>query len=81
MDLALLVLLFLTSLTGLVLLAARATPVMGVLLAVHFGVVLALFLALPYSKFVHAGYRFAALIKYARERRAAPENAGLTNDY
>jgi len=33
--------------------------------------VLGLFLSLPYGKFVHALYRFAALVKYAAERRRA----------
>jgi citrate/tricarballylate utilization protein len=61
-------LLMLTSLTGLLLLALRATPAMGVLLAVHLGVVLGLFLTLPYGKLVHAVYRFAALIRYRLER-------------
>ena len=69
MDVAFLVMLFLTSLTGLLLLVLRDTAAMGVLLAVHLGVVLALFLAMPYGKFVHGLYRGAALVKYARERR------------
>lgn len=72
-DVALIVLLALTALTGLVLLALRATGAMGVLLAVHLGVVLALFLVLPYSKFVHGVYRSAALLRNALERRAAAE--------
>jgi citrate/tricarballylate utilization protein len=42
---------------------------MGVLLAVHLGVVLALFLTLPYGKFVHALYRFAALVRFHIERK------------
>ncbi len=67
MDVAFLVMLFLTSLTGLLLLALRDTAAMGVLLAIHLGVVLALFLSMPYGKFVHGFYRFAALLKYARE--------------
>ena len=66
---AFLVLLLLTGLTGLLLLVLRATPAMGVLLAVHLGVVLALFLTLPYGKFVHGIYRLAALVRYAREAR------------
>ena len=63
-------LLMLTSLTGLLLLALRATPAMGILLAIHLGVVLGLFLTLPYGKLVHAVYRFAALIRYRVERAA-----------
>jgi len=79
-DYALLILLFLTAATGLLLLGLRGTGGMGVLLAVHLGVVLALFLVLPYSKMVHAVYRSAALLRNAleveRERRAkAPEKA------
>ena len=68
MDVGFLVLLFSTSLTGLLLLALRETPAMGVLLAVHLGIVLALFLVLPYGKFVHAVYRFAALVRFAIEK-------------
>jgi citrate/tricarballylate utilization protein len=67
-DFALLVLLFLSSATGLLLLALRETSAMGVLLAVHLGVILALFLLLPYSKFVHGIYRSLALLRYAKER-------------
>ena len=63
----LIVLLFLSSLTGLALLVFRETPAMAYLLIVHLGVVLALFLTLPYGKFVHGLYRTAALVKHARE--------------
>jgi citrate/tricarballylate utilization protein len=66
-DVSFLALLFATSLTGLSLLALRDSPAMGILLRVHLGVVLALFLSLPYGKFVHGGYRLAALIRYAFE--------------
>jgi citrate/tricarballylate utilization protein len=62
-----LVLLLLTSVTGLALLILRATPIMGTLLVVHLAVVLLLFLTLPYGKFVHGIYRSAALVKAAIE--------------
>lgn len=74
MDVAFLVMLFATSLTGMALLLLRATPAMGILLAVHLGVVFALFITMPYGKFVHGIYRFAALIRYAGERRVLGEN-------
>ena len=69
LDEAFIVLLWLTSLTGLVLLVLRAQGAMGVLLVIHLGAVLALFLTLPYGKFVHGIYRTAALLKYATESR------------
>jgi citrate/tricarballylate utilization protein len=69
MDAAFLALLFLASTSGLLLLALRETAAMGVLLIVHLGIVLALFISLPYGKFVHAVYRSAALVKYALERQ------------
>jgi citrate/tricarballylate utilization protein len=53
----------------LALLALRDTAAMGSLLALHLGFVFALFLTLPYGKFVHGLYRLAALVRYARDRR------------
>jgi citrate/tricarballylate utilization protein len=67
-DTAFLVLLLLTSATGLLLLVLRETAAMGLLLVIHLGVVMALFLTFPYGKFVHSIYRFAAIAKYALER-------------
>jgi citrate/tricarballylate utilization protein len=69
MDAGFLWLLLLTSVTGLLLMLLRETRVMGVLLATHLGFVLALFLTMPYGKFVHGLYRFAALVRFHIERR------------
>jgi len=69
MDSGFLVLLVLTAATGLALLFWRESRAMGVLLVAHLGFVLALFLLLPYGKFVHALYRFAALVRYHIERK------------
>jgi citrate/tricarballylate utilization protein len=41
---------------------------MATLLAVHLGIVLALFVMLPYCKFVHALYRSGALLRFALRR-------------
>lgn len=79
MDRGFIALLFWTSLTGLALLAWRDTPAMGLLLAVHLGAVMALFLTLPYGKFAHGVYRSAALLKYAIEKRQ-PNKLQLGSD-
>jgi citrate/tricarballylate utilization protein len=76
MDAGFLILLFLISITGLLLLAFRETRAMGVLLALHLGTVMALFLTLPYGKFVHALYRFAALVRFHVEHKRPPPQIG-----
>jgi len=58
----------LTAASGLLLLALRGTSAMGLLLALHLGLVFALFITLPYGKFVHGFFRLASLVKYAGER-------------
>ena len=64
-DRSFILLLFVAALTGTIVLVARGSaPV----LALHLGSVLALFVTLPYSKFVHGFYRLAALWIYERER-------------
>jgi citrate/tricarballylate utilization protein len=67
LDESFIALLLLTSLTGLLLLVLRNQSVMAALLVVHLGAVLALFVTLPYGKFVHGIYRTAALVKFGRE--------------
>jgi citrate/tricarballylate utilization protein len=79
MDRGFIALLFFGSLTGLALLAGRDSGAMALLLAVHLGVVMALFLTLPYGKFAHGFYRSAALLKYAIEKRQ-PNRLGLGSD-
>lgn len=74
-DLGFLALLGLTSLSGLALMALRQGPAMGILLVVHLGLVLGLFVTMPYGKFVHAGYRYAALVRHALEQQR-PRPAG-----
>ena len=70
-DRSFLALLFSTTVTGLALLGLRASAAMGVLLIVHLATVLALFVTLPYGKFVHGFYRAAALVAFERERDPA----------
>jgi citrate/tricarballylate utilization protein len=69
MDRGFIALLFFASLTGLALWAARGTAALSALLAAHLGVVMALFLTLPYGKFAHGIFRGAALFKWAMEKR------------
>jgi citrate/tricarballylate utilization protein len=71
-DVGFLILLFLTSITGLLLLAMRETHAMGLLLRVHLGVVFGLCLTLPYGKYVHSIYRLAALIRSSLEASPRP---------
>lgn len=77
-DKGFIALLFLVSLTGLVLLAWRESAAMPLLLAVHLGVVMALFLTLPYGKMAHGVYRSAALLKFAIERKK-PNNLAVAD--
>jgi citrate/tricarballylate utilization protein len=67
LDASFLTLLLLTSVTGLALLVLRHEPIMGTLLVVHLGSVLALLVTLPYGKFVHGLYRLLALVRYHTE--------------
>jgi citrate/tricarballylate utilization protein len=79
MDRAFIALLLLTSISGLALLAWRDSQAMASLLAIHLGVVMALFATLPYGKFAHGNFRCAALLKWSIERRQ-PNNLQLGDD-
>jgi citrate/tricarballylate utilization protein len=68
MDIAFLLVLFLTSLTGLLLLVLRETYLMGTLLVLHLGIVAGFFIMMPYGKFIHSIYRYAALVRNALEQ-------------
>lgn len=77
MDRGFIALLFFISLTGLALLAFRESAAMPLLLAIHLGFVMGLFLTLAYGKFAHGIFRCAALLKHAIEkRRPNPIQAG-----
>jgi len=69
MDRGFITLLLLASATGFALLVLRQTPSMPLALSIHLGVVMALFVTLPWSKFAHGFYRCAALLKHAVEKR------------
>jgi len=79
MDHAFISLLLLTSVSGIALLAFRETTAMAILLALHLGIVMALFLTMPYGKFAHGIYRSAALLKWSIEKRM-PNKLGLGSD-
>jgi citrate/tricarballylate utilization protein len=69
MEIAFLGLMLSLAVTGLAVLVLRSTAMMPLLLSIHLGVVFAFFVTIPYSKFVHGFYRYAALVKDRMERR------------
>lgn len=69
MDVAFILMLLLTGVTGLALLFLRATPLMGTMLALHLGFVFGFFITMPYGKFMHGIFRGLALVRYAAEKR------------
>jgi citrate/tricarballylate utilization protein len=79
MDYGFIALLFFTSLTGLALWLARDSAALPALLAAHLGVVMALFVTLPYGKFAHGVFRIAALLRSAVEKRQ-PKTLGLSSE-
>jgi citrate/tricarballylate utilization protein len=79
MDYGFISLLFAVSLTGLALMLWRDSGAMALLLCIHLGCVMALFLTLPYGKMAHGFYRCAALLKFAIEKRQ-PSNLKRSAD-
>jgi citrate/tricarballylate utilization protein len=79
MDLGFIALLFFTSLSGLTLWLGRGSLALPALLAVHLGVVMALFATLPYGKFAHGIFRTAALLRFAIEKRQ-PNSVGVGSE-
>jgi citrate/tricarballylate utilization protein len=79
MDYGFIALLFAVSFTGLVLMLARHTPALALLLCIHLGCVMALFLTIPYGKMAHGFYRCAALLKFSIEKRQ-PSTLKLSAD-
>lgn len=69
MDLGFIALLFTVSLSGLLLWWCGGTRAMPIMLCLHLGSVMALFLTLPYGKFAHGVFRSAALVRDAVEKR------------
>ncbi|MEI4263774.1 tricarballylate utilization 4Fe-4S protein TcuB [Roseovarius sp. D0-M9] len=67
-EMAFVMLLALTGVTGLLLYAATGTSFVPGLLAIHLGAVLVFFISTPYSKMAHGFYRMAALVRDAQIR-------------
>lgn len=76
MDVGFVSLLFLVAFTGLVLLILRDSEAMRASLIVHLATVMAFFLLMPYSKFVHGLFRGLAILKHHREQKT-PNPLGL----
>jgi citrate/tricarballylate utilization protein len=70
-DYGLLIGLGLLALTGMLTLLLRATPAYGLLLVAHLTTIVVCFAVFPYTRFMHAVYRFLALMADNIERRRA----------
>jgi citrate/tricarballylate utilization protein len=73
LDYVFLLILGLAALSGMVTLALRETPMMGAILTLHLGLVAALYITAPYGKFVHALYRYLAVLRHHLEQRASKD--------
>jgi citrate/tricarballylate utilization protein len=80
MDFAFLGVLNAASITGMLVLVFRDAAIMGLLVALHLGILSGLYVTAPYSKFAHVVYRVAALaqdrVEESRERGAALVSPG-----
>ncbi|MEM7258090.1 MAG: tricarballylate utilization 4Fe-4S protein TcuB [Pseudomonadota bacterium] len=65
-------LLFLVSVTGLLLYWSKGTPLAGTWLIVHLAFVATFFVSLPYSKMTHGFFRLASLCREAQIKRQLP---------
>jgi citrate/tricarballylate utilization protein len=72
LDYSFLIILGLAAVTGMLTLVLRGTAAMGTVLTIHLGLVAALYITAPYGKFVHAVYRFVALVRNHIEQHAVP---------
>ena len=77
MDNTFLWLLLATSVTGLGLMLLADTQWVGLTLSVHLGVVMTLFLTMPYGKFIHGFYRLIALVAFAMEQEEHQARVGV----
>ena len=77
MDITFLWLLLATSVTGLGLMLLADTQWVGLTLSVHLGVVMTLFLTMPYGKFIHGFYRLIALVAFAMEQEEHQARVGV----
>jgi len=68
-DVAFLITIGLSSLTGMLLLIFRDSAVMPSLLVIHLAVLATLYVTAPYGKFAHFVYRYAALVRNSIEAR------------
>jgi citrate/tricarballylate utilization protein len=64
------VMLLATTASGLLVLVLRSTVALGPVLLLHLALVGGFFLCLPYSKFVHAAYRYIALVQFHIETKS-----------
>ncbi len=71
LDVAFLAAVEASAVTGMLTLALRSTPALGVALTLHLGSLAGLYVTAPYGKLVHAVYRFAALLRDVAERAAS----------